>query len=51
MTPCPCGRPGPINVQAVNLPNGGIDLGLFGYWAQQVHDDDGLATITVDASP
>jgi hypothetical protein len=38
---------GPINVQAVNLPNGGIDFALFGYWAQMVHDDDGLAKITV----
>jgi hypothetical protein len=41
---------GPINVTAVNLPNGGIDLGLFGYWAQLVHDDDGLAKTTVPAS-
>jgi hypothetical protein len=38
---------GPINVQAVNIPNGGIDLALFGYWAQQVHDDDGLAKASV----
>jgi hypothetical protein len=38
---------GPINVTAVNLPNGGVDLGLFGYWAQLVHDDDGLAKTTI----
>jgi hypothetical protein len=37
---------GPINVQAVNLPNGGIDFGLFGYYASLVHDDDGLAKAT-----
>jgi hypothetical protein len=38
---------GPINVNAVNLPNGGVDFGLFGYWAQLVHDDDGLAKATI----
>jgi hypothetical protein len=38
---------GPIQVNAVNLPNGGIDFGLFGYYAHLVHDDDGLATTTV----
>ena len=38
---------GPINVNAINLPNGGVDFGLFGYWAQLVHDDDGLAKATV----
>jgi hypothetical protein len=38
---------GPINVNAINLPNGGVDFGLFGYWAQMVHDDDGLAKATV----
>jgi len=37
---------GPINVQAVNVPQGGVDLGLFGYWAQQVHDPAGLAKAT-----
>jgi hypothetical protein len=41
---------GPINVQAVNLPNGGIDFALFGYWAQMVHDDDGLAKVTVSGT-
>jgi hypothetical protein len=40
---------GPINVNAVNLPNGGIDYGIFGYWTQLVHDDDGLAKATVTA--
>jgi hypothetical protein len=37
---------GPINVQALNLPNGGIDLALFGYWSQVVHDPAGLAKAT-----
>lgn len=40
---------GPINVQAVNIPNGGIDLALFGYWAQLVHDAKGLASATIPA--
>jgi hypothetical protein len=38
---------GPINVTAVNLPNGGIDFGVFGYYANMVHDDDGLAIAQV----
>jgi len=42
---------GPINVQAINVPNGGVDLGVFGYWAQQVHDPDGLAKAQVTVTP
>jgi hypothetical protein len=40
---------GPIQVEAVNLPQGGIDWGLIGYYAHLVHDDDGLckANVTV----
>ena len=38
---------GPINVQAINLPNGGIDLALFGYHANMVHDPAGLAKCSV----
>ena len=38
---------GPINVQAINLPNGGIDLALFGYHANMVHDPAGLAKCAV----
>ena len=41
---------GPIQVQAINVPNGGIDLALFGYWANMVHDDDGLVTASVTAA-
>lgn len=29
----------PIKVQAVNIPNGGVDLGVFGYNALLVNDD------------
>jgi hypothetical protein len=42
---------GPINVTAVNLPNGGIDLALFGYHANMVHDPAGLAKASVTATP
>lgn len=38
---------GPINVQAINLPNGGVDLALFGYHANMVHDPAGLARCDV----
>lgn len=38
---------GPISVNAVNLPNGGVDFALMGYWAQLVHDGDGLAKTTI----
>ena len=41
---------GPINVNAVNVPNGGVDYALFGYWAQLVHDNDGLAKATVSGT-
>lgn len=42
---------GPINVQAINIPQGGVDLALFGYQAQQVHDPTGLAKATVTPAP
>lgn len=32
----------PIRVQAVNIPNGGVDLGVFGYNAVIVNDDRAL---------
>jgi hypothetical protein len=38
---------GPIRVQAINLPNGGIDAALYGYQGYIVHDDRGLVTTTV----
>lgn len=38
---------GPIRVQAVNLPNGGVDFGLFGYYGHITHDAKGLASCTV----
>ena len=47
---CSLWETGPINVQAINIPNGGIDLGLFGYWAQMVHDPAGLARADVTST-
>jgi hypothetical protein len=42
---------GPIRVTAVNLPNGGIDLGLFGYFGHVLHDNAGLVKATVATTP
>lgn len=41
----------PIRVQAVNIPNGGIDLGVFGYSATLINDPAGIAKNTVTAGP
>jgi len=41
----------PIRVQAVNIPNGGIDLGVFGYSATLINDPAGIASSTVAALP
>jgi hypothetical protein len=37
----------PVRVTAVNIPNGGIDLGVFGYHAILVNDARGLSKVTV----
>ncbi len=39
--------PNPIRVQAVNLPNGGVDLAVFSYQAHIVNDARGLVKVTV----
>lgn len=36
----------PIRVEAQNIANGGIDVGLFGYYATNIHDEGGLALVT-----
>lgn len=36
----------PVRVNAVNLPNGGVDLGVFGYHAILVNDARGLSKVT-----
>jgi len=43
--------PLPIRVQAVNIPNGGIDLGVFAYTSTIVNDARGLALVTVGTAP
>ena len=35
----------PIRVEAENIAQGGIDAGVFGYYAVNVHDEDGLALV------
>lgn len=37
----------PLRVEAVNLPNGGIDVGVFGYLATLVNDSRALVKATV----
>lgn len=43
--------PSPIRVQAVNIPQGGIDLGVFGYDASLINDPRALVKVTVPATP
>jgi len=38
-------------VQAVNIPNGGIDLGVFSYSATLINDPAGIAKNTVAVIP
>src|SRR5262245_33735360 len=37
--------PNPIRVNAINLPNGGVDLGVFGYHAILINDARGLSKV------
>lgn len=37
----------PVAVQALNIANGGVDLGVYGYSALQVHDRRAVLTTTV----
>jgi hypothetical protein len=39
--------PSPLRVQAVNIPNGGIDIAVFSYQAVLVNDPRGLVDVTV----
>jgi hypothetical protein len=43
--------PMPVRVQAVNIPNGGIDLGVFAYSSTIVNDARGVALVTVTTVP
>lgn len=42
---------GPIRVEAVNVPNGGIDVGLFGYENHIVNDARAIVSTTVTTVP
>lgn len=43
------GGEAPIRVEAENIAQGGIDAGVFGYYAVNVHDADGLALVDTAA--
>lgn len=40
-------RGNPFRVQAVNVPNGGVDIGVFGFSATLVNDARGIVDVTV----
>jgi hypothetical protein len=40
-------QPAPLRVQAVNIPNGGIDIAVFGYQAVLVNDLRAIINVTV----
>jgi HK97 family phage prohead protease len=41
----------PLRVQAVNIPNGGVDLAVFGYTTLIVNDAASVATVTIGVDP
>lgn len=41
----------PFTVRAIDLANGGIDAGVFGYSAELVNDPLGVVTVTVGTDP
>jgi hypothetical protein len=42
---------GPFRLQALNLPNGGIDVAVMGYQGQLIHDARGIVKVTIDSTP
>jgi hypothetical protein len=42
---------GPFRVQAINIPNGGIDAAVFGYQGNIIRDARGVAKSTVTVTP
>lgn len=36
----------PIRLQALDIPRGGVDLAVWGYWADHVLHPDAIATVT-----
>lgn len=43
--------PNPIRVQAINIPNGGVDIALFSYQALLVNDARGLVKVGPGVTP
>lgn len=41
----------PVRVEAVNVPNGGVDPGLFGYYGHLISDARGLVKTTITTTP
>lgn len=41
----------PLRVQAVNIPNGGIDIGVFLYAGELINDDRGLVKVVIGTDP
>lgn len=44
------GGPAPIRVEALDVARGGVDEGVFGYYAVNVHDAGGLAHVAAPAA-
>ena len=42
---------GPIRLQALNIPNAGVDIALVGYQGTLIHDDRAIVKTTVAAAP
>lgn len=40
----------PIRVEAIDMVKGGIDAGVFGYYATVLHDAAGIVDVTIDTS-
>jgi ATP-dependent protease ClpP protease subunit len=38
----------PIRVQAINVAQGGVDAGVFGYYATQLQDSGGIQDVVID---
>lgn len=41
----------PIRVEAIDMVKGGVDTGVFGYYAMELHDATGLQDVTIDTTP
>jgi hypothetical protein len=42
---------GPFRVQAINIPKGGIDVAIFGYQGQIIHDARGIVKVAAPVPP